>query len=423
MKIIRLILPVFLISVFMLSCTDNDKPLKLSKLTLKHNLSSNNIPVHQQVEFRLKGDDYLDYTDEMNLEINGEPIEGFTYVFEQSGDYEVKAKVGGLSSNTISFTVSEGMILSHKSLLKNQVNTFTLYDVTNGEDISQEGVFYVNDQAINGNTFSSDTPGTYEVYAEYYAENGDLLNTDADTFTVVAPIQRALIEDYTGTWCGYCPRLQGIIEEVHALTDHVTTIAIHKSSGGADSDPYEYEHIDALAEIYNPYGEYPKGLINRTIAWNDNNPNTVLEYVGGESNIGIAAKTKLNGSELSVDVRVASTSSLTDRKIVVAALENLLYHDQTNYLNTDPNSPWYQQGNPIPDYENNHVLRHAMTNIFGDVIPQTDALTDYKKSYQMDMSTYFENPQDGEVVIFILDNEGNVLQVQGLGLNETIEFQ
>lgn len=423
MKIFRLILPVFLLSILVLSCTDNDKPLKLSKLTLKHNVSSNNIPIHQQVEFRLKGDDYLDYTEDMNLEVNGQVIEGFSYVFDETGDFEVKAKVGNLSSNTINFTVSEGMIISRKSLLKNQVNTFTLYDVSTGEDISLEGTFYVNDQAINGNTFSSETPGTYEVYAEYFAENGELIHTDPDSFTVVAPVQRALIEDYTGTWCGYCPRLQGIIEEVHELTDHVTTIAIHKSSGGSNADPYEYEHIDALAEIYNPYGEYPKGLINRTIAWNDNNPNTVLEYVGGESNIGIAVSTKLSGSELSVDVRVASTSAITDRKIVVAALENYLYHDQTNYLNTDATSPWYNMGNPIPDYENNHVLRHAMTNIFGDPIPQTDALNDYKKSYQMDMNAYFENPQDGEVVVFILDNDGNVLQVQRVGLNERIEFQ
>lgn len=422
MKIFRL-LSVLMIFGLVLSCTENDKPLKLKKLTLRHNLSSNNVPIHQEVEFRLKGDDYLDYTEEMTLEIDGVPVDGYTFIFDQTGEFEVKAIVGNLSSNTINFTVSEGMILSHKSLLKNQVNTFTLYDVSTGEDISTEGTFYVNGEAINSNTFNSDTPGTYEVYAEYFSENGETLTTDPESFTVVAPVQRALIEDYTGTWCGYCPRLQGIIGEVHEMTDHVTSIAIHKSSGGSNADPYEYEYVDDLAEVYNPYGEYPKGLINRTIPWNDNDANTVLEYVGGESNIGIAAKTKFNGTQLSVDVRVASTSSLSNHKIVVASLENHLFHDQTNYLNNDETSPWYGQGNPIPDYENNHVLRHAMTNIFGDPIPQTEALTDFKKSYEMNMTDYFEVPEDGEVAIFVLDTDGNVLQVQELGLNDSVEFE
>lgn len=422
MNFFRTISPLLLLCLF-ISCTDNDKPVKLTSLNLKYDVNSTHIPVHQIVGFSLKGDDYLDYTDEMMLKVNGEPIDGFTYVFNQTGDFEVQGFIGDLSSNRITFTVSEGMIISHKSLLKNQINTFTLYDVSTGEDISEEGTFYINGEAIVGNTFSSNTAGEYEVYAEYITENGEDLTTDSEDFSVVVPVQRALIEDYTGTWCGYCPRLQSVIGEVMEMTNLVSTVAIHKSSSDSNPDPYEYEFVDDLVDVYNPYGEFPKGLINRTISWDDNDPNTVLGYVGGESNFGIAAKTRFSGSELSIDVRVASTSELANKKIVVAAVENQLYHDQTSYLDNDPTSPWYQQGNPIPDYENNHVLRHAMTNIFGDPIPATDALIDYKKSYSMNMNNYFENPEDGEVVIFILDADGTVEQVIGLGLNETIEFK
>lgn len=422
MNISRIIPTVLLLFLF-LACTDNDKPVKLTALDLEYNVGSTEIPVHQLVEFSLKGDDYLDYTDEMMLKVNDEPIEGSSYVFDHDGEYEVQAFVNDLSSNKVTFTVSEGMIISHRSLLKNQVNTFTLYDVSTGEEISGEGTFYVNGEAISGNTFSSDVVGAYEVYAEYTAENGEELTTDSANFTVVVPVQRALIEDYTGTWCGYCPRLQSIIGDVMEMTDLVSAVAIHKSSSDSNPDPYEYEYIDDLVDAYNPFGEFPLGLINRTITWGDNDPNTVLDYVGDDSQIAIAAKSRWNGSDLNIDVRVASTVDLTNKKIVVAALENELYHDQTSYLNDDPNSPWYQQGNPIPDYENNHVLRHAMTNIFGDPIPATDALTDYKKSYSMNMDSYFENPADGEVIIFVLNNDGTVEQVVGLGLNETLEFK
>src|SRR5690625_1464678 len=415
---------VFLLFGLMISCTDNDKPLKLTSLNLRYNVKSDHIPVHQTVEFRLKGDDYLDYTDQMVLEVNGEAVEGNIYNFNQTGEFEIRAFVGDIKSNTVTFTVSEGMIISHKSLLKNQINTFTLYDVKTGVDISDQGIFYVNDEEINGHTFRTEVTGEYEVYAQYYtSENDDLITTDSQVFTVVAPVQRALIEDYTGTWCGYCPRLQSVIEEVLQMSDLVSSMAIHKSSSDSNPDPFEYEFVDNLVEVYNPYGEFPKGQINRTISWNDNNPQTVLEYVGGESTIGIAAKTRKRNSELTVEVRVASTLGLNNKKIVVAALENKLYHEQTNYLNNDPTSPWYQQGNPIPNYENNQVLRHAMTPIFGENIPTTEALQDFKKSYSMNMDAYFDNPEDAEVVIFVLNEDGMVEQVVGLGINENIEFQ
>lgn len=422
MKSLRFLLAFLMIGTI-LSCTDNDKPLKLSELTLQYDAESTNIPVQLAVGFTLKGNDYMDYTEEMELVVNGEAVEGSIYVFDQTGEYEVKASAKGMSSNTINFTVSEGLIVSRNSLLKNQVNKFTLYDVSTGENISDEGIFYVNDEPIAGNEFSSSSVGEYQVYAEYTSAEGDELTTDTYTFTVVTPVQRILVEDYTGTWCGYCPRLQSVIEEAMDQSDLITSIAIHKSSSDSNPDPYEYENIDPLVEEYNPYGEFPKGLINRTIGWSDNDPNTLLDYVGDDSDIGIAIKTKVSGSTLNVDVRVASTTGFSNKKIVVAALENLLYHDQTSYLNDDPDSPWYQAGNPIPDYENNHVLHHAMTNIFGDAIPATDALNDYKKSYSMDMSDYYENQENGEVVVFILDDNGTVLQVQEVGLNDVVEFQ
>src|SRR5690625_732772 len=140
----------------------------------------------------------MDYNDEMVLEVKREAVEVNIYNFNQTVEFEIRAFVGDIKSNTVTFTVSEGMIISHKSLLKNQLNTFTLYDVTTGEDISDQGIFYVNDEEINGHTFRTEVTGEYEVYAQYYtSENDDLITTDSQVFTVVAPVQRALIEDYT----------------------------------------------------------------------------------------------------------------------------------------------------------------------------------------------------------------------------------
>src|SRR5699024_1409325 len=119
----------------------------------------------------------------------------------------------------------------------------------------------------------------------------------------------------------------------------------------------------------------------------------------------------------------ASTEGVSGRKIVVAARAYHLFHEQTTYLNTDPDSEWYQMGVPIPAYENEHVRRHAMTNIFGDDIPDTDPLEDFEHSYSMDMSDYYDDQSNAEVAIFILDADGTVLQVKGMGLNETVGFE
>lgn len=421
MKTLRLFLSLMLIGLFV-SCTDNDKPLDLTSLLLEYDSGSTNIPVNKVVGFSLKGDDFIDYTQQMTLHINGQSVSGNVYTFTDSGEFEISASIGNVGSNTIVFTVSEGMIISHTSLLRNQVNNFTLYDVSTGDEVSDQAVFYVNGTATAGSSFSSAETGSFEVYAEYTDDSGETLVTDAQSFRVVAPVQRVLIEDYTGTWCGYCPRLQGAISKVMQLTDYAVPIALHKSSGDANPDPYEYEFIGDLVSAYNPFGEFPLGVLNRTIYWTDNNPETPLGYIGGESSIGIAATTRVSGSQLNIDVRVVSTSSLTNRKIVVAAVENGLVHSQANYLNNDPNSEWYQMGNPIPEYENNHVLRHAMTNIFGDAIPSTDALKDFKKSYTMNLDNYFNNNENGDVVVFVLDDEGNVLQVKMIGFNVKSEL-
>lgn len=422
MKPLRFIFTFLLIGLFV-SCTENDEPLPLSKLTLTYNVQTTNVPVHKTIQFSLIGNDYVDYTTEMTLKVNGQPVEGSSYTVTEVGDVEVQAFANNMSSNVVTFSVLEGLTIDRKSLLKNQVATFTLYDVSTGDDITDLGTFYIDDAPIAGNTFSSTTPGTYEVYAQYVDVNGETQVTDTDTISVVTPTQRALIEDYTGTWCGYCPQLQGVISDLMALTDDAVVVAIHASSSDINPDPYEYEHIEQLVDEYNPYGVFPMGRINRTVQWNDKDPQTAMQYVGGESSMGIAATTKVNGTQLTVEVRVASTQGLSNRKIVVAVLENDLFHDQKNYLNENPSSRWYQAGNPILNYENDHVLRHAMTNIFGDPIPTTAALQDFRGTYTMDLGSYLNVPENAEIVIFVMDNAGTVLQAKQIGLNEHIGFE
>src|SRR5699024_6241737 len=149
MKSLRFIFTLFLVGL-VVSCTENDEPLPLSKLSLSYNVPTTNVPVHKTIQFSLMGDDYVDYTAEMTLKVNGQPVEGNSYTVTEVGEVEVQAFANNMSSNVVTFSVLEGLTIDRKSLLKNQVSTFTLYDVSTGDNITDLGTFYVDDAPITG---------------------------------------------------------------------------------------------------------------------------------------------------------------------------------------------------------------------------------------------------------------------------------
>ena len=73
-----------------------------------------------------------------------------------------------------------------------------------GEDVSLETTFYVDEVAIDGNVFSSETIGEFQVYG-VYTDGEVIVTTNTEDFRVIIPKRKVVIEDYTGTWCGFCP--------------------------------------------------------------------------------------------------------------------------------------------------------------------------------------------------------------------------
>ena len=51
--------------------------------------------------------------------------------------------------------------------------------------------------------------------------------------------KNVLIEDYTGTWCQYCPRVAYGIQLVEAANIKAFPVAIHRG-GGSAYDPFNY---------------------------------------------------------------------------------------------------------------------------------------------------------------------------------------
>jgi len=298
--------------------------------------------------------------------------------------------------------------------LRDQIVDFSLFD-EEGNDITADAVFYVNDELLESNEFSSAQEGSFEVYAEYELD-GSTITTEVEIFDVISPVRKAAIEDYTGTWCGYCPRITAAIDVVRELTDDVVVIAIHNG----DDMALPFEGI--IREEFEVDG-FPSGRINRTIRWSmPHAPEDVTAIAGTQSPLGIGIRSQLNGADLAVEVALASETALDNMKLVVYLLEDGILRDQTNYFNNDPSSPYYQKGNPIIDYEHNDVLRASLTDIFGDAIPPLNPLEEFKAEFTTSLPAEFVK-ENMHIAVMVVDQDNTALNAQIAKLEEVKAYE
>lgn len=379
----------------------------------------------QMVTFTVMGSDGENYTSSAKLYLDDTEIAGPSYTFETSGSYQVKAVYEGTTSNFLTFEVladsERALTIDVTRAMTNQTITFGLLD-SSGEDMASEATFYVNDTAISGFTFSSDTEAAFQVYAKYDVE--DLpYSTPAKSFSVYMPKRNVVIEDYTGTWCGFCLKATVAIDAVKALTDHVTVVAIHKKSGNIP-EPLNFPDIVDLQTAFNVPNSFPQTQINRTVRWPSvpsYDYTAVTNLAGQESDVSIAIDSRLTGSSLSVDAKVVyRNGSATGDKLVVYLLENGVVADQANYFNSDPNHPYFDKGDPIIDYIHNDGLRNSLSGLFGDNIPSTAAFNEYKKTYNFNIpADYNANNLSFVVMVVNAENSAKNSQHSKLGENKT----
>lgn len=303
--------------------------------------------------------------------------------------------------------------------LRNQEITFQVFDDQSNE-ITENIVFYVDGSPLSGNTFSSGQDGVFSIYAEY-EEQGTLSTTETESFSVVTPTKNVLVEDYTGTWCGYCPAVSAAVDAVQSLTDNISIVAIH--NGDDLSLAIEPDIREGLGI---PSGS-PRARIDRTVVWGAGTPpefptTDVLSLAGIESELAIGLASSVDQGSLSVTVSIASEVALADHKLVVYLTEDGLLRDQINYYNNDESSPYYDLGNPMLDFEQKHVLRASLTDAIGDPIPDLTALTDYTTQINYTIPEAFVL-DELQLVVMVVDQNNLAVNTQHAALGETVIYQ
>jgi hypothetical protein len=115
---------------------------------------------------------------------------------------------------------------------------------------------------------------------------------------------------------------------------------------------------------------------------------------------GLAIISEVNGQNATVEVHAGFNSALNgdDYRLTVYLIEDDVTgtgygYDQRNYYNTDPESPFYNLGDPIEGYEHNHTLRAILSESLGDAIMVSEMASggEHIETYTVDLSSYNKN--------------------------------
>jgi thiol-disulfide isomerase/thioredoxin len=308
----------------------------------------------------------------------------------------VLSSCSSLSEETPSISIT-----SDKSTLEvGETITFTVVD-SEDVNITSQSVILIDGNSISGSTFVPLQAKTYEATSSYES----LVSNKID-FTATLPSsfsKKAVVEDFTGTWCGYCPRLSYAASLVEEQTDKVFVVGVHNRDQMANS------FGSALEGEFSISG-FPTAYIDRANKWQGNQPSNIeqaLNAAEGTVNIGLAIESSLTGSVLDFKVYQGFLENMTDVKLVVYVLEDGILANQINYTS-------YYGGvgssgvSTIVDFEHNGVLRYAATDVMGD--PTTSTAGVHEKSYSVDLSSYdVLVPENTGVLAMLVDDSGKVL--------------
>ena len=279
--------------------------------------------------------------------------------------------------------------------------------------------------------------GNYELALNVTKVNGEA-NDDADPQSVTpivalttVPQHKALIEEYTGTWCGYCPRGFVALENLAEMyPNDFVRISYH------NSDPMEIMALD----------NFPNEVVGFPSAWIDR-MTEVDPYYGtgsremyvvedlkarnkefGHGSIEFTAKWGEDGNSIDVNTEVTFAYDVTGNKF---AIEYVLVADG---LSGEPGSDWdqanyYSGGSmgPMGGFEN--LDSHVPGIVFNDVaimmskiggvngsLPATikaDKVMNHKYTF------YLEDALNTSYQPIIQDKTKVKLRVIGLIINKT----
>lgn len=244
-----------------------------------------------------------------------------------------------------------------------------------------------------------------------------------DTF-----LRKVLIEEHTGTWCGWCPMAK---ETMIKLTENQQVIGV---------EIHYNDELSNAEKFYNPlknrYGHpaFPSGMVNRRKSiigttfimgsedWDDN----VNDFLSTDKiSTGLAIDSRLNGNMLEILSHVNFKTSTEDKfGLGIYLVEDKVKgFPQLNYLSKNIQFEQYKafrQPSLINDIEHHNVAREAITPILNGLdipLAATKSAKVFRKLFKLELPKTIKEAKNCKIVAFVVNQKtGEIVNVQQVAI-------
>ena len=247
-------------------------------------------------------------------------------------------------------------------------------------------------------------------------ENPMSLSFTFKTFNNGFSRQMRLVEQFTSTYCRYCPLGTAALAALRDLRGDIAWVGVHQNMSG--TDVFRTAQCDSICNLQLVDG-YPEGSFDRTVGLNSEEPNqvwTVISY--NDANYGAQMFSRfldqIAESPSWATVNVNSTFDADTRKAVVT-IDGELVPNYEDYMGSDSRltvyitedglvAPQYDDGTWINDYVHNGVLRKALVSVKGVALNKNG--NSYKNEFTVDIPNNWV-AENLNIVAFISRPLGN----------------
>lgn len=240
--------------------------------------------------------------------------------------------------------------------------------------------------------------------------------------------KNVLIEEYTGTWCGWCTRGAIILREIlKEVPGRIFGIAYH--SGDEMAYPASTEF---MSWIY--ASAFPTGSVDRARGDTWDIPVTystssweymVYRRLESPVPVGLSAEINYNDANKLVNMDVAATFVDNDEGEfylnAVVTEDGVTGYPQSNAYNNRTEYPELNgAGNPIVDYVHNHVARLSAGGSHGVLLPTPDVIdagSVFHHQFEFNLPNYVD-PANSHVQVFIYKEGGKFNERPLINVNQ-----
>jgi Outer membrane protein Omp28 len=230
--------------------------------------------------------------------------------------------------------------------------------------------------------------------------------------------KKILIEEHSGTWCGWCPLAQETMRKM-AENQRIIGVEVHYN-----------DEMATMEKVFIPlknkfgYPAYPSGMVNRrrSIAgttfimgeqeWKVN----VDDLLKTEKTpVGIAIESKLNGKELEVLTHILIKMPTEENYgLGIYLVENdVTGYPQANYASRDTRFSKYEAYNLpylIENIQHQNVSRDAISPIIGGLDIPKEAINKgktFRKLFKSTIPNTIKNTSNLYLIAFVLNQKDN----------------